>query len=133
LGCIYTFDCDLVLITTDDIQYCFTGQWLEERISEAETDNIGPRTEDPPPSKPIVGVVLEGRLVQCVVSNAPEQLPDMDVIILDYDVQGSDEEELLKVPQTIGAVEYAVGHIEKIAPSGIDLNMVLDQMNTRGW
>ena len=122
-----------VFISADDIQYCFTGQWLEQRISETETGDIGPQTEDPPPPKPIVGVVLEGGLVQCVVSNAPEQLPDMDVIILDYDVEGFEEECLLKVPQTSGEIAHAVGHIEKITPSGIDLGMVLDQMNTRGW
>lgn len=122
-----------VFITADDIQYCFTGQWLEQRISEAETGDIGPQTEDPPPSKPIVGVVLEGGLVQCIISNVPEQLPDMDVIILDYDVEGFEDECLLKVPQASGEIARAVGHIENITPSGIDLGMVLDQMNTRGW
>ena len=122
-----------VFITADDIQYCFTGQWLEERIGEAETGDIGPQTEDSPPPKPIVGVILEGGLVQSVVSNASEQLPDMDVIILDYDVEGFEGECLLKVPQASGEIVRAVGHIENITPSGIDLGMVLDQMNTRGW
>lgn len=122
-----------VFITADDIQYSFTGQWLEQRISEAETGDIGPLTEDPPPLKPIVGVVLEGGLVQSIVTNVPEQFPDMDVIILDYDVEGFEEECLLKVPQSSGEVAHAVGHIEKIAESGIDLRMVLDQMNKRGW
>lgn len=122
-----------VFITADDIQYCFTGQWLEERISEAETGDIGPHTEDPHPARPIVGVILEGGLVQSVVSNASEQIPDMDVIILDYDVEGFEEECLLKVPQTSGEIAHAVGHIEKITESGIDLGMVLNQMNARGW
>ncbi|HML79011.1 hypothetical protein [Geobacter sulfurreducens] len=122
-----------IFITADDIQYCFTGQWLEQRISEAETGDIGPGTDDPPPARSIVGVVLEGGLVQSIVSNVPEQIPDMDVIILDYDVEGFEEECLLKVPQSSGEVAHAVGHIEKIAESGIDLRMVLDQMNKRGW
>jgi len=122
-----------VFITADDIQYCFTGQWLEERICEVESGDTGPRTDDPPSLKPIVGVVIEGGLVQCVVSNAPELIPDMDVIILDYDVQGCEEDELLKVPQSSGNIAHAVGHIEKITESGIDLGMVLNQMNTRGW
>lgn len=122
-----------IFITADDIQYCFTGQWLEQRVSEAETGDIGPGTDDPPLARPVVGVVLEGGLVQSIVSNAPEQIPDMDVIILDYDVEGFEEECLLKVPQSSGEVAHAVGHIEKIAESGIDLRMVLDQMNKRGW
>ena len=122
-----------VFITADDIQYSFTGQWLEERISETETGDIGPQTEDPPPSKPIVGVILEGGLVQSIVSNAPEQISEMDVIILDYDVEGFEEECLLNVPQSGGEIARAVGHIENITESGIDLGMVLNQMNTRGW
>ena len=56
-----------------------------------------------------------------------------DVIILDYDVQGCEEDELLKVLQSSGDIAHAVGHIEKITESGIDLGMVLNQMNTRGW
>ena len=71
--------------------------------------------------------------MQSILSNAPEQIPDMDVIILDYDVEGFEEECLLKVPQSSGEVAHAVGHIEKITESGIDLGMVLDQMNKRGW
>lgn len=122
-----------VFITADDIQYCFTSQWLEERISEVESGDTRPQTDDSPPPKPIVGVVIEGGLVQCVVSNAPELIPDMDVIILDYDVQGCEEDELLKVLQSSGDIAHAVGHIEKITESGIDLGMVLNQMNTKGW
>lgn len=122
-----------IFISADDIQYCFTGQWLEQRISEAETGDIGPGTDNPPPTRPVVGVVLEGGLVQSIVSNAPEQIPDMDVIILDYDVEGFEAECLLKVSQSSGEVAHAVGHIEKIAESGIDLGMVLNQMNARGW
>jgi|GEM_PF-1156423 len=122
-----------VFINADDIQYSFTGQWLQERISEVESGDTGPRTDDPTSTKPIVGVVIEGGLVQCVVSSAPELIPDMDVIILDYDVQGCEEDELLKVLQSSGDIAHAVGHIEKITESGIDLGMVLNQMNTRGW
>ncbi|MDD2310869.1 MAG: hypothetical protein PHH91_14935 [Desulfuromonadaceae bacterium] len=122
-----------IFITADDIQYSFTGQWLEERISETETGNIGPGTDDSPPAKPIVGVILEGGLVQSVVSNAPERISDLDLIILDYDVEGFEEECLLNVPQSSGEIAHAVGHIEKITESGIDLGMVLNQMNARGW
>jgi hypothetical protein len=122
-----------VFITADDIQYSFTGQWLEERISETETGDTGPITDDPPPSKPIFGVILEGGLVQSIVSNAPERLQDMDVIILDYDVEGLEEECLLDVPQSNGEIANAVGHIETITEAGIDLETVLQQMNARGW
>lgn len=35
-----------VFITADDIQYFGTSSWLEQRISEAETGDSGPYTED---------------------------------------------------------------------------------------
>ena len=122
-----------VFITADDIQYSFTGQWLEERISEAETGDIGPRTEDPLSSKPIVGVIIEGGLVQSVVSTAPEQLSNLDLVILDYDVEGADADELLHVPQGDGASAQVVGRIEQITLSDIDLTAVFGQMQQRGW
>lgn len=123
-----------VFISADDIQYSFTSQWLEERISEAETGNIGPRAEDSSPSKLIVGVVLEGGLVQSIVSNAPELVTDMDVVIIDYDVEGVvDEEDLLNVPQSNGDIARAVGRFESISESGINLKVILDQMKERGW
>jgi hypothetical protein len=55
------------------------------------------------------------------------------VLILDYDVEGFEEECLLNVPQSSGDIARAVGHIEMITESGIDLGMVLNQMNSRGW
>ena len=122
-----------IFITADDIQYSFTGQWLEERISETETGNIGPGTDEPLPAIPIVGVILEGGLVQNVISNAPERFSDLDLIVLDYDIEGFEEECLLNVPQSSGEIAHAVGHIEKITESGIDLGMVLNQMNARRW
>lgn len=122
-----------VFITVDDIQYCFTGQWLEQRISEAETGDIGPQTEDPPPSKPIVGVILEGGLVQSVVSTAPERVTDLNLVILDYDVEGADADELLHVTQGDGASAQAVGRIEQITLSGIDLTTAYGQLQQRGW
>lgn len=122
-----------VFITADDIQYCFTGQWLEQRISEAETGNIGPGTDDPPPARPVVGVIIEGGLVQSVVSTVPEQLSALNLVILDYDVEGADADELLHVPQGNGASAPAVGRIEQITQSDIDLTAVFGQMQQRGW
>ena len=122
-----------IFITADDIQYCSTSMWLEQRISEAETGDIGPGTDDPPSARPVVGIILEGGLVQSVVSTAPEHLPDLDLVILDYDVEGADADELLHVPQGDGATAQAVGRIESITQSDIDIEAVIGQMRQRGW
>ena len=122
-----------IFITADDIQYCFTGQWLEQRISEVETGDIGPGTDDPPPVKPVVGIIIEGGLVQSVVSTVPDRVSYLDLVILDYDVEGADADELLHVPQGDGASAQAVGRIEQITQSDIDLTAVFGQMQQRGW
>jgi len=118
-----------IFITADEIRYCSTSQWLEERISEMETGDRGPGTDDPPPAKPLVGIILDGGLVQCVVSALPEQLPNLDLLVIDYDVEGADDGELLQVPQGNGESTPAFGRIERITPSGIDLDAVLKQMH----
>lgn len=123
-----------VFITAEEIQYCSTSQWMMQRIGgEVETVDIGPGTDDPPPEKPIVGIILEGGLVQSIVTNCLLDIPDLDVIIVDYDVDGADEEDLFNVPQGNSSVSKAIGHREAITEAGIDLPAVLNQMNVRGW
>lgn len=137
-------------ITADDVQFYGTSMWLEERLSEAETGDIAPHTDDPPttsatPTKllqhlvesfpqadpasdfyndpidgsdavdflseyipevrnyidaepPKVAVVLDGGLVRCIVSDCPERLAPMEIVVIDYDTDG-DEEGIIKVPQ----------------------------------
>lgn len=36
-----------VFITADDVQFCSTSSWLEQRIHETETGDIGPETDSP--------------------------------------------------------------------------------------
>jgi len=116
-----------IFITADDVQYLSTSSWLQERISEAETGDFGPGADDAPSEKPIIGIILQGGLVQCVVSNAPE-LIDADVVVIDYDSEGADEDELMTVPQSDGTETEAVGHREEIAPTDIDLKGILSHL-----
>ncbi|MEK9137287.1 MAG: hypothetical protein AAB393_09195 [Bacteroidota bacterium] len=118
-------------VTDDDPER--SDKFFKLRVQVSDAIILTGRNFNGEATKPIVGVILEGGLVQSIVSNAPEQLPDMDLIILDYDVQGCEEDELLKVPQSSGGIALAVGHIERITESGIDLEIVLEQMNARGW
>ena len=137
-------------ITADDVQFYGTSMWLEERLSEAETGDIAPHTDDPPTTSatsikllqhlvesfpqadpasdfyndpidgseavdflsefipqartdidaepPKVAVVLDGGLVRCIVSDCPERLAPMEIVVIDYDTDG-DEEGIIKVPQ----------------------------------
>lgn len=115
-----------VFVTADDVQYFGTGSWLEQRIHEAENrDNVT--------KPPTICIVLDGGAIQKVVTDLPEQFPaSMDIVVIDTDVEGFDEQSLLKVPHN-GETEHAVGHIVKLSNSDYDLAAVVDQIKKRGW
>lgn len=58
-----------------------------------------------PGVRPHAVVVLDGGLVQDVVSNVP-----MSYTVVDYDCEGADDSELVDIPQDGGGTEEAVGH-----------------------
>ena len=125
-----------VFITADDVQYSSTSQWLEQRISEAETGDFGPQTEDPTgttsttdQAPPILAIHIEGGLVQAVFSNNPGNIAAKEIIILDYDTEGADGDEIILVPQCDGTPDVeAVSHIELIHQAGIDLPETLRRL-----
>ncbi|MRR55687.1 MAG: hypothetical protein EG822_14485 [Deltaproteobacteria bacterium] len=53
-----------VFITADAVQFIGTSSWLEQRISEAETGDIGPHTEDPPAEAAISTQLLLKHLIE---------------------------------------------------------------------
>ncbi|HEY6874194.1 MAG TPA: hypothetical protein VI298_15830 [Geobacteraceae bacterium] len=82
---------------------------------------------------PTVAVILEGGLVQCVVSDRPNAIQPMNLMVLDYDTEGADEEELLQVPQKDGSVSTATGRYLGFEHADIGLATVMDQLDARGW
>jgi len=125
-----------VFITADDIQDFGTSSWLAQRIGEAETDDIGPHTDDLPetaaqPARPTLGVVLEGGLISAVISNDPARLPIDEVVILDYDTEGADEEDLYDVLQPDGSTVQAYASITAFDKAGIDLESIVTQIRNR--
>ena len=83
-----------IFITADDVQYVSTSGWLEKRIGEADAGDTDPQAEDPEASmsqdeKPLLCIVLEGGLVQGVVSDQPEAI-SCECMVIDYDTEGAD-------------------------------------------
>lgn len=110
-----------IFITADDMKHVSTGYWLEEQIDKLEGS-----TPDPVPT---VAVVMEGGLVQSIVSDSPEKLPPMKMIIIDYDTDGANEEDLVSVPQGKDRKETeAFAGIWSIGQTGIDLAAVVQQL-----
>ena len=98
---------------------------LRERVRNV----VSERRQEPP----TVAVILEGGLVQCVVSDRPNDIQPMNLMVLDYDTEGADEEELLQVPQKDGSVSTATGRYLGFEHADIGLASVMDQIDARGW
>jgi hypothetical protein len=69
-----------------------------------------------------LGVVLEGGLMSSVISD-DKRLRGTEVVVIDYDVEGADESELIPVPQSTGddsENSKAVISAFTVIPPGID-------------
>jgi hypothetical protein len=78
---------------------------------------------------PILAVVMEGGVIQAIVSDIPERFKDIAAIVIDYDTDGASKEDLVDVPQPDGtvAVAYVCGIEVHSASIGLDqVKMNLD-------
>jgi len=73
-----------------------------------------------------LAVVVEGGLVQSVVSNIT--IRDLDVLVIDYDTKGSNPEDLVSVPQADGSSAKAWSCFFAIEAATIDLSAVVHQL-----
>jgi hypothetical protein len=80
---------------------------------------------------PTMAVIIEGGVVQAVVSDYPEILPPMNVIVIDYDTRGMQETEMIRVPQEDGSISTADVTAHVINQSTINLKDVLRQLDAR--
>jgi len=193
-----------IFITADDVQWFGTSSWLEQRITEAETGDTGPHSEEPEPMNqrtpsgavavledmlaqyghlhdmlsdcieggrlsaaelpddyaaivdqlckcvsiehiaaafinnyrgekaiptPKLAVVMKGGLIQSIVSDLPEQVLPLEVMVIDYDTDGADDDDISLVPQGDGTEDVrAYARLEQVTKAGIDLASVLEQI-----
>lgn len=112
-------------VTNDDPERSDKFFALRERVRNCLWD----RTNEPP----TVAIILEGALVQCVVSDRPTAIQPINLLVIDYDTDGVDEEWLLRVPQKDGCISTATGRYEGFNKAEIDLAAVMEQLDARGW
>lgn len=104
------------LISLSDLDEEFPPQWEgfgEEKVSAAHSPS-GPC--------PILAVVMEGGVIQAIVSDIPERFKDIVAMVIDYDTDGASKEDLVDVPQPDGtvAVAYVCGIEVHSASIGLD-------------
>lgn len=80
---------------------------------------------------PKVAVVLEGGLVQDIVSDRPDKV-DATFMVVDYDTKHVDDDsDLFEVKQADGGVAKAFARTEDVFPSGIDLDALYADLLNR--
>lgn len=78
--------------------------------------------------RPMLAIVVEGGIIQSLVSNVPEAYSGHKLLVIDYDDEGTPEEELTDVPQADGSMADAICHMEEVDKAAIDLGAVLRQL-----
>jgi hypothetical protein len=71
-----------------------------------------------------LGVVLQGGIVQAIVSDQPESMTDWKVMVIDYDTESTPDEELVGVPQSDGSDTKAWAYLDSVTQTAIDLMAV---------
>ncbi|MEX2389231.1 MAG: hypothetical protein WD534_15240 [Phycisphaeraceae bacterium] len=81
-------------------------------------------------ARPILGIVIEGGLVQDVVCDRPEHLRDVQLVILDYDVDGIPDDELHAVHHEHGTPAHkAAVRLIEIEQARVDLPTLLREIH----
>lgn len=76
--------------------------------------------------KPTIAIVLDGGLVQSVVSDRPEHFGGVTIKVIDYDTDGANWNDLHAVPQEDGTLEAAYVHDEEVGRVAIDIAGIRD-------
>ena len=73
---------------------------------------------------PCLGIVLQGGIVQAIVSDQPELMTDWKVMVIDYDTESTPDEDLVSVPQSDGRDSKAWSYLDSVTQTAIDLKAV---------
>ncbi|MES1934757.1 MULTISPECIES: hypothetical protein [Salinisphaera] len=95
-------------------------------ISTQSAGHSGANRDTTPP---MLAIVMEGGLVQAVVSDRSEAIR-VNVWIIDYDTDGADDDELSEVPQGDGSFCDAVVDHRYLTEAAIDLHHIVDKTDS---
>jgi hypothetical protein len=73
---------------------------------------------------PYLGIVLQGGIVQAIISDQPELMADWKVMVIDYDTESTPDEDLVSVPQSDGSDSKAWVYLDSVTQIAIDLKAV---------
>ena len=119
-------ECVTLNVTPDE--YFWSGlvkhasiRWETEPVSLSDLDK----------GQPALAVVLQGGLVQAIVSNHPEMMKGWNVLVIDYDTEGAEAGEIFQVLQEDGTMAKAIARFEAVEEAGIDLEKVVENLKSQ--
>ena len=76
-----------------------------------------------------IAIIMEGGIIHDILADE-----EVDITIVDYDIEGAEDEELMKVPQNDGRpVEAFIGYpIEDLSDEARKFLDMLDRLNKEG-
>lgn len=126
---------DLVgmLSEVEDIEHDQFG--CQEECALCAAKNYIAKIEEGQPSPINLAIVLDGGLVQAVVTDAPEAFKGVNTMIIDYDTEcpDQDNERLGIVPQGDGKLVSAYICATSIEKAGIDLGRTADFVSDKAY
>lgn len=117
-------ECVTLNVTPED--YFWSGLVKHTSI-RWETEPVPLSDQDK--GKPALAVVLQGGLVQAIVSNHPELMEGWNVLVIDYDTEGAEDGEITLIPQDDGADAKAIARFAPVEDAGIHLEQVVENLN----
>jgi hypothetical protein len=105
-------DQEVIPNTTSSLKGMFSVESIENEVITFLALDAADITQAAPKPERLL-VHLEGGLVQCVLS---EHEP-CEVLIIDYDTEGADPDEISEIPQDDGTVAEAVARIDTVVVS----------------
>jgi len=126
---------DLVgmLSEVEDIEHDQFG--CQEECALCAAKNYIAKIEEGQPSPINLAIVLDGGLVQAVVTDAPEAFKGVNTMIIDYDTDcpDQDDEPLGIIPQGDGKLVSAYICATSIEKAGIDLGRTADFVSDKAY
>ena len=98
-------------------------------MNTTSTQSAGPSGANCDTTPPTLAIVIEGGLVQAVVTDRPEAIR-VNVRIIDYDTDGASDDELSEVPQGDGSFCDAVVDHRDLTEAAIDLHHIVDKTDS---
>lgn len=117
--------------TIQDWQYAGEERLVQTGDSPEEGE-VFRRDEAAKTDRQLLGIVIEGGLIQSVVTEHPEICKDLDIIQIDYDTEGADPEDLFEVPQDkAGRTETAFISEHAVEQENIRLREVYEDFQAK--